>query len=565
MLIPKKIFLLIFSFWVSQASALGPITIDPSSSDEVQRLHKSMQILVDQNCTIPSDSVVGHSGFVPYSKTLLRGGAKGYWIRFSINNTGLEQTDRYLNTAMFDSVEVYVQVPVKDSLALINKSGFLIPKKEHEVKIYFANLAKISIPQADKADYYVRIYATSSIATRLTEIGFSQGFDLYTYSGVKDHFIKVFDYTSFVLGALFLTFIFSVFLAIKRRSKVYFWLAINNLVFIVNFSVATGFCLYFIDNIEVVRSLRFITPSFVVFMYFLFGSYFLELDEYVPKAHKGILLITGVALLSQVLLLNNVEYHIYLKLAIVILAIGPILLAYGIYKVYRVRPFETLSFIFASIIVVFSIGHLAWSIHFDSGHYYKNEFYVLVSSFIEILIFTYVAATKFSRSTEELVQMQGNEVLLMQKQDDLQNKVTEKSKQLISLTLSEVSRQKELKIINSHLDSLSSSKDLGSEKGLNKVKNLLSKFSNSKSFDEKFLLHFRDIEEGFLNNLNAHHTDLSANEVKLCAYLRINLNSSEMATLLGIEQSSVNQARFRLRKKLGLSKEQDLVSYLHRL
>ncbi|TVQ74787.1 MAG: hypothetical protein EA363_01275 [Balneolaceae bacterium] len=51
-------------------------------------------------------------------------------------------------------------------------------------------------------------------------------------------------------------------------------------------------------------------------------------------------------------------------------------------------------------------------------------------------------------------------------------------------------------------------------------------------------------------------------ELRLCALLRLNLSSKEIASLLGISPSSVKIARYRLRKKLQLNTEESLTGYL---
>ena len=56
--------------------------------------------------------------------------------------------------------------------------------------------------------------------------------------------------------------------------------------------------------------------------------------------------------------------------------------------------------------------------------------------------------------------------------------------------------------------------------------------------------------------------DLGNADLKLCALLKLNLNTKESANILGISQESVKTARYRVRKKLNLAREDNLVSYL---
>tara|TARA_R110002126_G_scaffold291172_1_gene450685 strand:+ start:12660 stop:15527 length:2868 start_codon:yes stop_codon:yes gene_type:complete len=77
-----------------------------------------------------------------------------------------------------------------------------------------------------------------------------------------------------------------------------------------------------------------------------------------------------------------------------------------------------------------------------------------------------------------------------------------------------------------------------------------------------FELHFRNAHADFFEKLREKHPALSSNEIKLSAYLKLNLSSKEIASLMNISIKSVEQGRWRLRKKLDLPKESNLVNYI---
>ncbi|MFK8102352.1 MAG: helix-turn-helix transcriptional regulator [Saprospiraceae bacterium] len=79
--------------------------------------------------------------------------------------------------------------------------------------------------------------------------------------------------------------------------------------------------------------------------------------------------------------------------------------------------------------------------------------------------------------------------------------------------------------------------------------NLQSKEETWQAFEK----HFLAVNQNFYQNLAKEFPQLSPNEKRLCAYLRINMNSKEIATLLHISHKSVEVARSRLRKKLSLT------------
>jgi len=71
--------------------------------------------------------------------------------------------------------------------------------------------------------------------------------------------------------------------------------------------------------------------------------------------------------------------------------------------------------------------------------------------------------------------------------------------------------------------------------------------------------------EQFESNLLQKFPHLTANDLKMCSLLRQNHSSKEIAQELNITPGSVNTSRYRLRKKLSLSKHTDLVVYLNKL
>lgn len=58
------------------------------------------------------------------------------------------------------------------------------------------------------------------------------------------------------------------------------------------------------------------------------------------------------------------------------------------------------------------------------------------------------------------------------------------------------------------------------------------------------------------------HPELTSSDLKLCAYLRLNLTSKEIAPLLNISVKSVEIKRYRLRKKMNLDRNENLTDYI---
>ncbi|MCD6113109.1 MAG: PAS domain-containing protein [Bacteroidales bacterium] len=77
-----------------------------------------------------------------------------------------------------------------------------------------------------------------------------------------------------------------------------------------------------------------------------------------------------------------------------------------------------------------------------------------------------------------------------------------------------------------------------------------------------FKLHFENVHSGFFKRLNIKFPNLTPKDQKLCAYLRLNLSTKEIAQLLSITPGSAEISRIRLRKKLSLTKKINLVKFI---
>jgi DNA-binding CsgD family transcriptional regulator len=79
---------------------------------------------------------------------------------------------------------------------------------------------------------------------------------------------------------------------------------------------------------------------------------------------------------------------------------------------------------------------------------------------------------------------------------------------------------------------------------------------------EQFAVHFDRVHSNFLVSLKNNYPNLTASDLKLCAYLRLNLTSKEIAQIMNITIKGVELGRHRLRKKLGIQPDVNLVNFL---
>jgi len=82
---------------------------------------------------------------------------------------------------------------------------------------------------------------------------------------------------------------------------------------------------------------------------------------------------------------------------------------------------------------------------------------------------------------------------------------------------------------------------------------------------EEFEMRFKEVHKDFYNELHKTHPDLTLNEVKICAFLKLNMSTKEISAITHQSVKSINMARFRLRKKLHIDRDENLIGYLNSL
>jgi len=153
-------------------------------------------------------------------------------------------------------------------------------------------------------------------------------------------------------------------------------------------------------------------------------------------------------------------------------------------------------------------------------------------------------------------QLKSEKEIMKLKNEKLQHEIDSKTRELSASTMSIIKKNEILNTIKEEL-SLINEKDR--IKPVIKIINKnLSNTGDWKLFEEAF----NNADSDFLKKIKTIHPNLTPNDLRLCAYLRLNLSSKEIAPLLNISARSVEIKRYRLRKKMELDHEQSLVEYI---
>ena len=155
----------------------------------------------------------------------------------------------------------------------------------------------------------------------------------------------------------------------------------------------------------------------------------------------------------------------------------------------------------------------------------------------------------------EIQELETQKEIIRLRNEQLKKDIEGKSRELAVATMSTLKRNEFLNSIKSELEEVK-------DKKANKViKSINAKLKNNDDWDY-FKKAFDNTDQDLFRKLKTAHPSLTKNDLKLCAYLRLNLSSKEIAPLLNISVHSVEIKRYRLRKKMGLERSQGIVEYI---
>lgn len=170
------------------------------------------------------------------------------------------------------------------------------------------------------------------------------------------------------------------------------------------------------------------------------------------------------------------------------------------------------------------------------------------------------AKLRLEKSERELTELK-----LSQQQKRISNfedNLVRLNHQLTSYSLFINNRNEILSIIQDKLKALNRLSDSKIKPELKSIILFIKQCQSNNSNDDTFLQDIDDLSKLYLEKLLLKHPNLTKGESKLATLLRVDLSSKEIALLLGVNTNSVTMSKYRLKKSLKLSKDEDVVSYL---
>lgn len=229
---------------------------------------------------------------------------------------------------------------------------------------------------------------------------------------------------------------------------------------------------------------------------------------------------------------------------------------------------------FRNVDIYNPLANFQCCIHLDVAYpWYINPIFIiallLLIIFIGLLI-RYIFKKRLQQQRKKIVEEQISLLEKEKKEFDLeilQMKLEEEERKMISLTMESIK-------YNSILTKMKSQTQITKDESndantlYRNIKNIAKSIDfhlNKEDPNKIFEKHFNTIHHGFYDRLAKKHPHLTQSEMKLCAYIKLNLSIKEIAAHINIASASVEVARYRLRKKLNLDADTNLQEYIRNI
>lgn len=179
-----------------------------------------------------------------------------------------------------------------------------------------------------------------------------------------------------------------------------------------------------------------------------------------------------------------------------------------------------------------------------------------------LLITGFLFLTTLSVLVFFLFKKRKKEKKLFQNIYDLKEKNKDKDRELMQTSINHYNNQQYLKELKKELEKNIS---LDAKSMKNKIENIINKLDFNIDYSDSWdnlKYHFNAIHSGFFDKLTKLHPTLSDTEVRHCVFMKLHLQTKEIANILNIDPRSVQASRYRIKKKMNLNESDDLKEYL---
>ncbi len=506
--------------------------------------------------SISNPNLISDFRFQPIGTVELNKRSK-YWLCITIKNNALNETKNYLHFNNIFAEVILWQKGENNLWEQISIGGYDIPYSKRTGKGIIDDKLFFS--------------ASHGNATQLLVLA-NQPHRNIIYKNQceiisESNFVKKNTFSNnlqfWLAGIISFLFLFSLILFIFLHNRAF--------IIYASYSIITE--IYFLAYFNIIEAnLLFNYPQISKYFFFCItlsqSLYFLFLNDLLKPINniKKKKFVTKYAIISfstalLIIALSLFRFSLGVKLSDIYSIINGGVGLYIIAITYKEVP-KRVGIVYTGFVSILFGGLLALFLNSIS---HGNAFiYIYQLGFLIELAFFFIAIsyTYFIEKTSRIQTMLNLSLLETKKLKTekealaLKNEVNQKNRKLTSKAV-EISKNNQL--INKMIDSLELLENKGTV-SINDIARLKKSLINTAKLDywEEFEAHFIQVHPDFYEVLNKKYPELTTTERRLCAFIKLNLSTKEIANITKRNPESIHMTRSRLRKKMGLDKTANL-------
>ena len=171
--------------------------------------------------------------------------------------------------------------------------------------------------------------------------------------------------------------------------------------------------------------------------------------------------------------------------------------------------------------------------------------------------------TRLKAALGQIREMSEKQVWEMKSKKKYKDEIAGKDRELISSLIQIAQKNEMVLYLRKNLSLITNSLPVTIQKKVSEMLQKIDEHQRRQIFNwDDFKLHFEKVHQGFFTRLNGKYPGLTSKDQRLCAYIHLGLSTKDISGLVNITPESAEICRIRLRKKLGLSRSVNLLSFL---
>lgn len=189
---------------------------------------------------------------------------------------------------------------------------------------------------------------------------------------------------------------------------------------------------------------------------------------------------------------------------------------------------------------------------------------IIVTVSIVVVVILLIVMGLLTISRQRLKLRENNAVVEKNKQLSLaqQTQLELKTKELTTHTLQVIQHNQFLESMRNTMEEMIKEDKRDQKKQMQQLVKQIMQHMNQDQQWKDFTEMFEQLHQSFFDKLKAKGENLTVNDMRLIALIKMNMNARDMAAIFGISQDSLRMARYRLRKKLNIAEGDNLTTFI---